>query len=80
MENRIAKWLHDIKHAIEEIEGFMPDIGKGIYLMKNAPTSEKSHVGNPAALRRPANHYFVWKKTGLFWAQTRPKKNNSLFK
>ncbi len=34
MEDRTAKWLHDIKHAIEEIEGFMPDIGKGIYLLQ----------------------------------------------
>ncbi len=34
MEDRIAKWLHDIKCAIEEIERFMPDSGKGIHLLQ----------------------------------------------
>jgi len=34
MEDRIGKWLHDVKRAIEEIEGFLPDTEKSISLLK----------------------------------------------
>jgi uncharacterized protein with HEPN domain len=33
-EDRVAKWLYDVRVAIDEIESFMPESGRSISLLQ----------------------------------------------